>query len=136
MKKVSLFILSIISVVAMMSSCAQRTPEEKMEKAIAHANKECPMDLGNGMSLASVTEEENNIVYSFEINEETLGKSVKTFNRPEVKNTMRKSLIANFLSEDNKLIKLCKELNYNFIIRFVGKPSEEVAEITVNADEL
>jgi hypothetical protein len=31
---------------------------------------------------------------------------------------------------------MCKEANYNLVFRFEGKPSGEVVEITVNADEL
>ena len=69
MKKLAVLFLSIVSVAAMMTSCL--TPEQKMQKSIEAANKECPMDLGGGLTMASVTGEDNNLISTFEVNEET-----------------------------------------------------------------
>jgi len=133
MKKLTVLFLSIVSVAAMMTSCL--TPEQKIQKTIDKVNKQCPMDAGNGMSLASLTVDDNNIVYQFEI-DETQGMSVEVFNMPEVKD----ALVKQYLNEDNKdtapLTNLCKEANYNLVFRFTGKPSGEKAEIVVNADEM
>ena len=130
--------LSIVSVAAMMTSCL--TPEQKMQKSIEAANKECPMDLGGGLTMASVTSEDNNLISTFEVNEETMGISVKLWNMPEVKDAMKKSMVELYKNGSNKdvaeLSKMCKEANYNLVFRFEGKPSGEVVEITVNADEL
>ncbi|MBR3408228.1 MAG: hypothetical protein IKG86_05250 [Paludibacteraceae bacterium] len=91
------------------------------------------------MTIASLTIEDNNIVYLFEI-DETQGMSVQIFNMPEVKDAMKKTLVEQYLNEDNKdtapLTKLCKEADYNLVFRFAGKPSGDEAEIVVNADEL
>ncbi len=122
----------------MMTSCL--TPEQKMQKSIEAANKECPMDLGGGLTMASVTGEDNNLISTFEVNEETMGISVKLWNMPEVKDAMKKSMVELYKNGSNKdvaeLSKMCKEANYNLVFRFEGKPSGEVVEITVNADEL
>jgi len=122
----------------MMTSCL--TPEQKMQKSIEAANKECPMDLGGGLTMASVTSEDNNLISTFEVNEETMGISVKLWNMPEVKDAMKKSMVELYKNGSNKdvaeLSKMCKEANYNLVFRFEGKPSGEVVEITVNADEL
>lgn len=138
MKKLAVLFLSIVSVAAMMTSCL--TPEQKMQKAIEAANKECPMDLGGGLTMASVTGEDNNLISTFEVNEETMGISVKLWNMPEVKDAMKKSMVELYKNGSNKdvaeLSKMCKEANYNLVFRFEGKPSGEVVEITVNADEL
>ena len=121
-----------------MTSCL--TPEQKMQKSIEAANKECPMDLGGGLTMASVTSEDNNLISTFEVNEETMGISVKLWNMPEVKDAMKKSMVELYKNGSNKdvaeLSKMCKEANYNLVFRFEGKPSGEVVEITVNADEL
>lgn len=138
MKKLSVLFLSIVSVAAMMTSCL--TPEQKMQKSIEAANKECPMDLGGGLTMASVTGEDNNLISTFEVNEETMGISVQLWNMPEVKDAMKKSMVELYKNGSNKdvaeLSKMCKEANYNLVFRFEGKPSGEVVEITVNADEL
>lgn len=138
MKKLAVLFLSIVSVAALMTSCL--TPEQKMQKAIEAANKECPMDLGGGLTMASVTGEDNNLISTFEVNEETMGISVKLWNMPEVKDAMKKSMVELYKNGSNKdvaeLSKMCKEANYNLVFRFEGKPSGEVVEITVNADEL
>jgi hypothetical protein len=138
MKKLTVLFLSIVSVAAMMTSCL--TPEQKMQKSIEAANKECPMDLGGGLTMASVTSEDNNLISTFEVNEETMGISVKLWNMPEVKDAMKKSMVELYKNGSNKdvaeLSKMCKEANYNLVFRFEGKPSGEVVEITVNADEL
>jgi hypothetical protein len=138
MKKLAVLFLSIVSVAAMMTSCL--TPEQKMQKSIEAANKECPMDLGGGLTMASVTSEDNNLISTFEVNEETMGISVKLWNMPEVKDAMKKSMVELYKNGSNKdvaeLSKMCKEANYNLVFRFEGKPSGEVVEITVNADEL
>ncbi|MBQ2171092.1 MAG: hypothetical protein II448_05080 [Paludibacteraceae bacterium] len=138
MKKLAVLFLSIVSVAAMMTSCL--TPEQKMQKSIEAANKECPMDLGGGLTMASVTGEDNNLISTFEVNEETMGISVKLWNMPEVKDAMKKSMVELYKNGSNKdvaeLSKMCKEANYNLVFRFEGKPSGEVVEITVNADEL
>ena len=138
MKKLAILFLSIVSVAAMMTSCL--TPEQKMQKSIEAANKECPMDLGGGLTMASVTGEDNNLISTFEVNEETMGISVKLWNMPEVKDAMKKSMVELYKNGSNKdvaeLSKMCKEANYNLVFRFEGKPSGEVVEITVNADEL
>lgn len=138
MKKLTVLFLSIITVAAMMTSCL--TPEQKMQKSIEAANKECPMDLGGGLTMASVTGEDNNLISTFEVNEETMGISVKLWNMPEVKDAMKKSMVELYKNGSNKdvaeLSKMCKEANYNLVFRFEGKPSGEVVEITVNADEL
>ena len=138
MKKLAVLFLSIVSVAAMMTSCL--TPEQKMQKSIEAANKECPMDLGGGLTMASVTGEDNNLISTFEVNEETMGISVKLWNMPEVKDAMKKSMVELYKNVSNKdvaeLSKMCKEANYNLVFRFEGKPSGEVVEITVNADEL
>ena len=122
----------------MMTSCL--TPEQKMQKSIEAANKECPMDLGGGLTMASVTGEDNNLISTFEVNEETMGISVQLWNMPEVKDAMKKSMVELYKNGSNKdvaeLSKMCKEANYNLVFRFEGKPSGEVVEITVNADEL
>lgn len=122
----------------MMTSCL--TPEQKMQKSIEAANKECPMDLGGGLTMASVTSEDNNLISTFEVNEETMGISVKLWNMPEVKDAMKKSMVELYKNGSNKdvaeLSKMCKEANYNLVFRFEGKPSGEVVEINVNADEL
>lgn len=137
MKKLTVLLLSIVGAVAMMTSCL--TPEQQIEKAIKKVNEQCPMDVGNGMTIASLTIEDNNIVYLFEI-DETQGMSVQIFNMPEVKDAMKKTLVEQYLNEDNKdtapLTKLCKEADYNLVFRFAGKPSGDEAEIVVNADEL
>ena len=138
MKKLAVLFLSIVSVAAMMTSCL--TPEQKMQKSIEAANKECPMDLGGGLTMASVTGEDNNLISTFEVNEETMGISVKLWNMPEVKDAMKKSMVELYKNGSNKdvaeLSKMCKEANYNLVFRFEGKPSGEIVEITVNADEL
>ena len=138
MKKLAILFLSIVSVAAMMTSCL--TPEQKMQKSIEAANKECPMDLGGGLTMASVTGEDNNLISTFEVNEETMGISVQLWNMPEVKDAMKKSMVELYKNGSNKdvaeLSKMCKEANYNLVFRFEGKPSGEVVEITVNADEL
>ncbi len=138
MKKLAVLFLSIVSVAAMMTSCL--TPEQKMQKSIEAANKECPMDLGGGLTMVSVTGEDNNLISTFEVNEETMGISVQLWNMPEVKDAMKKSMVELYKNGSNKdvaeLSKMCKEANYNLVFRFEGKPSGEVVEITVNADEL
>ena len=138
MKKLAVLFLSIVSVAAMMTSCL--TPEQKMQKSIEAANKECPMDLGGGLTMASVTGEDNNLISTFEVNEETMGISVQLWNMPEVKDAMKKSMVELYKNGSNKdvaeLSKMCKEANYNLVFRFEGNPSGEVVEITVNADEL
>ncbi len=138
MKKLTVLFLSIISVAAMMTSCL--TPEQKMQKSIEAANKDCPMELGGGITIASVKGENNNLISTFEVNEETLGMSVQLWNMPEVKDAMKKSVVEMYTNGNNKdvakLTELCKEANYNLVFRFEGKPSGEVVEITVNADEL
>lgn len=138
MKKLTVLFLSIITVAAMMTSCL--TPEQKMQKSIEAANKDCPMDLGGGLTMVSMATEGNNVISTCEVNEETMGMSIALWNNPEIKDAMKDGMVKAFLNGGNKdvaeLTKMCKEANYNLIFRYVGKPSGEVVDITINADEM
>jgi len=138
MKKLTVLFLSIVSVAAMMTSCL--TPEQKIEKNVAKANKECPVEMGNGMTMVSMVIEDNNVITTCEVNEETLGMSIAIWNTPEVYNAMKKSVTDLYRNGEDKdvaaLTNMCKEANYNIIFRFLGKPSGEKVEFTINADEL
>ena len=136
MKKIHVFMLSVIASVALLTACGSQS----MESAVAEASRECPMYIDEYTTVTNIQLEGHDIVYVCSVNEYLLGMEVTIFQNPEVISAMKheivKSIKYNSDSNVKDMVRMCKKDNYNIVFRYVGSSSHGIAEVRVSPDEL
>jgi hypothetical protein len=137
MKKIHLFVLSLVAAVMLLPACSAGS---KLELAIAAASAECPMKVDEGVNVIDIVSEDNNLVYKFEIDEEVSEITLEDLANPTLKSLMEQGMKESFLSDsdedERELIDLCREAKYGVIFRFIGKESGDHIDLKIDAEEL
>ena len=136
MKKIHVFMLSVIASVALLTACGSQS----MESAVAEASRECPMYIDEYTTVTNIQLEGHDIVYVCSVNEYLLGMEVTIFQNPEVISAMKQEVLKALRTNPDpnviELIRLCKKDNYNIVYRYVGSSSYAIVEVRVLPDEL
>lgn len=132
-----LFFISAVMGALVLASCSSGS---KVEIAVGAASADCPMDLGEGLTITDIDTEGNNVVYNCVVDESDGETSVADFDDPIVRSAMKEAMME-FLLDDSdpdmkEFIDLVKDANYNIVYRFVGSHSNAKVDVVVYAHEL
>ena len=121
----------------MFSAC---TSEGRLNVLVGATSAECPMDLGDGLTITNIDTEGNNVVYTCVVDEMKSEISVADWDNSFVRSMMKEYIINDFISNPDpdmkELIQLVKEANYNFVFRYIGSHTNNKIEIVVYPYEL
>ena len=138
MKRLSQHVMTII-VAATMLLCTLATTScngvgsPTLRAAVAIANKELPIDLGNGMTAVSIAIEDNYVVYVYEAPTE----AVLILQESDLKTLAYEELRLNIQQDEDvrTFMELCVESNYGIIYRYTDNEGN-VAEILTSCSDL
>lgn len=104
-----------------------------LRAAVAIANQELPIDLGNGMTAVSIAIEDNYVVYVYEAPTE----AVLILQESDLKTLAYEELRLNIQQDDDvrTFMELCVESNYGIIYRYTDNVGN-VAEILTSCSDL
>ena len=136
MKKIHVFMLSVIASVALLTACGHQS----IESAVAEASRECPMYIDEYTTVTNIQLEGHDIVYVCSVNEYLLGMEVTIFQNPEVISAMKQEIIKSIKYNSDPsvkdLVRMCKKDNYNIVYRYVGSSSYAIVEVRVLPSEM
>ena len=96
--------------------------EVKLKAAIEVANKQCPMDMGEAGKITSIVYDGENVVYTFQLNEETA--NIKALQKnPESMKTSMKIMFQNPTKEVKTLLDLVVKCKAGLQMIYIGKDS-------------
>lgn len=135
MKKYFLFCALIIALV--LTSCS---PEFKLEFQVGVASADCPVDIGDGVTITNIDTEGNNVVYTCVVDESDGETSVADFDDPFVRSVMKEASLEYIKTDSDpdtrELIRLIKDANYNIVYRYVGSHTNAKVNIIIYPHEL
>lgn len=107
-------------------------------------NKELPQDVGDGMTMASIDVDGDDVAFVLQMDPEALGgismdQFDMVFNNPELRGMMMTEMMKSFESGDDDMktfFKVITTANKNLTIKFTDKNSGDSANLTITADEL
>jgi predicted ribosome quality control (RQC) complex YloA/Tae2 family protein len=133
-------LLSIVMLTAF-SSCLHRSPEVQLIGAIEEANKDFPMDYGNGFAVESVEFDDatNQVVYNCSYDEDLFDFSNATQEQRDqmqrgLENELKQMTATN--KDLKKAIKLMKECNSTFCFRYIGSESHTTTDFVIDINDL
>lgn len=104
-----------------------------LEGTVANGNAACPMNIGNGMIMESVTLEGNNVVYAIEVDEEISDMELLRINEDMIREEMVKQfgnpVVANELN-------IMASAGCAVVYRYIGDTSGDTFEIRFSNREL
>jgi hypothetical protein len=132
MKKCFLLFVAAIAILFSVTSCSNGSQTIIQAQAIA-ANRSCPMEIGNGLTLTKVSYEGRYVVYSYK--GEGLYFSQENVT-PEMKAQIAQSLQIQAQSDPNtkKFIEALKKENVGLIYHYYN--SDSVMDVVVEARDL
>lgn len=109
--------------------------EVKLKAAIEVANKQCPMDMGEAGKITSIVYDGENVVYTFQLNEETA--NIKALQKnPESMKTSMKIMFQNPTKEVKTLLDLVVKCKAGLQMIYIGKDSGEQVVCELTTDEI
>ena len=107
-------------------------------------SKELPQDIGNGMTVAGIDVDDDDVSFVMEMAPEALnGLSMEqfemVFNNSELRSMMINEMMKSFQSGDDDMktfFKVITTADKNLVIKFVDKNTDESASLTITNDEL
>lgn len=126
-------VLSIMVMALAMQSCGRITANSIAEEL----NKKCPINLGDGVELTSVTAEANNVVYlySVELSEEyDVDDIISDESKPAAVQSLLQS--AKTDKEAQELVDLCKTVDMNIIYRYKNLTTGNVKDLVIASSDL
>lgn len=134
--KYMFFIGALLSALVM-TSCG---PEYKLEFAIGAASADCPIYLGDGITMTDIDSEGNNVVYTCIVDESDSETLVSDMNNHVVRSVAKESILSSLVNNPNpdmnEFINLVKEAKYNIVYRYIGSLSNEKVDIVIYPHEL
>ena len=99
-----------------------------LRAAVAIANKELPIDLGNGMTAVSIAIEDNYVVYVYEAPTE----AVLILQESDLKTLAYEELRLNIQQDEDvrTFMELCVESNYGIIYRYTDNEGNVAEKLT------
>lgn len=132
-----MFIICALLSALVLNSCA---PEYKLEFAIGAASAECPIDLGDGITITNIDSEDNNVVYTCIVDESDSETLVSDMDNHRIRSVMKESILSTLVNSSdpdmNEFINLVKEAKYNIVYRYIGSLSNTKVDIVIYPHEL
>lgn len=132
-----MFIICALLSALVLNSCA---PEYKLEFAIGTASAECPVDLGDGITITEIDSEDNNVVYTCIVDESDSETLVSDMDNHRIRSVMKESILSTLVNSSdpdmNEFINLVKEAKYNIVYRYIGSLSNAKVDIVIYPHEL
>ena len=126
MKKfLPLMIIAIISLFAPVKSSALSPQMQNVQNEL---NKNCPMDLGNGLTLTKMICTDKPSL-EWQIISEDMAGYHKSDVTPEAEGSFRQAFLGAFGS-DNPIAQLCKSMNMDLILTVFNPEGEELLRTT------
>lgn len=110
--------------------------ESKLQVAVDAANKDCPLDLGEDMTVMAVYIENKFVVYDMDIDEDELPISLIRNSKGAIKDAMLESFVFSDAMDNKELLEICRDTNTGIIYRMRNPGSDETCDIKIYADEL
>ena len=127
-------IIFIIMMLAMVLTAQVSRGQSDIEDAIKALNKECPISMGVSGSIVSFNIDDDNIVFSFELNEEIASIAGLKQNGEQLGINAAKAL--NSTNKSTSLLDLLLDGGYGIKMFFIGKQSKDTAVIVTNNSTL
>lgn len=127
-------LLAIICI-GFLASCSSSS---KVEVAVKAANQQCPIDIGGGAKVTKIVTESHEIVFYCKCDEAQLGGTVTELYEGPQKSIIKEALTQELHSgsDEQAILDLCKEAQYNIKYLMEGSPSGEKVEITISHEEM
>ncbi|MBO4370173.1 MAG: hypothetical protein J5808_02285 [Paludibacteraceae bacterium] len=133
--KVTLIVASILLSFAF---AACNTTESELDKAVKAANKDCPLDFGDGSFIEKIETNDSTVIYTISIPEED-GFTVDQLNNPFVMYLLKLGYSETLPSFENEAIQQIVQLSHadsmSTIMRHVGKESKMTVDINISNEE-
>lgn len=126
-----MLLCSLSLLIALTTSCQ----EAKLKAAIAIAQKQCPISLGEVGEISSITYGNSKVVYTFSMNEEYTNIDVFQKN-PEMLKSSVKTMFANPDKNVKEMLELVIQCDASLKLIYVGKDSGKKATCEIMAAEL
>lgn len=115
----------------MMASCG-----DQLEAGIEQANKDCPEEMGNGMTMESIKLDGTYVLYTITVDESVMPMQALQAAQNDIKKIMVEEL-KNTDDQDLKdLFELLKDSDKGIAYYFTGKQSKKSCRINIMHDEL
>lgn len=105
---------------------------EIIEEDVRNSNRDCPFDVGNGITVTNIKIIGNYILYTLGCDENIV--SIDIMNK--IKMTTKKDLIESLREDNRDFVELLKEGGIGVIYKYVGNTSGDVCTVKINASEL
>lgn len=126
-----MLLYSVSLLMTVMTGCQ----EAKLKTVIEIANKQCPLDIGEAGKITSIIYDGNNVVYTFNMNEEITDiKQIKE--NPEGIKSSIKLMLQHPAADVKEMLELMAKCNAGLHMIFVGNKSGEQAVCEFTAEEL
>lgn len=107
----------------------------KLKAAIEIGNKQCPIDIGEVGMITKIIYDGSNVVYTFNVNEESV--NIKGLREnPESMKELMMMMYQNPTNEVKELLKLVVKCKAGLQMNFIGKESGEKATVELTSDEI
>ena len=132
MKK-NILVIAAVCLLLSVSSC--NNPQVIIQSQVTAINRTCPIEFGNGLTLASVENDGRYIVYNFK------GPDGMYFNQTNVTDEMKNQIVqtlnmqAQSDKETDKLLSALKESGVGIIYHYYGD-SESVMDVIIESSDL
>lgn len=127
-------IFCIVSLIALMTSCAQ-SYQAKLRTTADQINKELPMDLGNGISMDSLSydTDDNTIIFHYSLSED-----IQTIKNLRNAREAQRRFLQNYLSsqQGNEFTKLLADADANIRLEYTGRQSGDKVSLDFYSNEI
>jgi len=113
------------------------TAEQTLDLAVAQANKDCPMEMGDGMVAKSISLVGNEVVYDISLDEAELTVDDISAAVDNVKSFMLQALQESYKSDSDvkKFVDLTAEANKNIKFSFNESDTGKSVDVVLTAKE-
>lgn len=111
------------------------TPESRLKALIDNSNLQLPSKIDDGLTLITINNDENNVVYVYETDEDKISLTSLKKNIKNVKAAVVEELKGQNIAE-KAFMKTVIENNKGLVYQYVGNVSKKTVDVVINLDEL
>lgn len=111
------------------------TPESRLKALIDNSNLQLPSKIGDGLTLITINNDENNVVYVYETDEDKISLTSLKKNIKNVKAAVVEELKGQNVAEKT-FMKAVVENNKGLVYQYRGNVSKKTVDVVINLDEL